>query len=71
MFDNFEWDYEHVPWYKLGFHLAQVVFAFTLWCLEIAVFRASDATITGGTGWTFACVCVPPDAFSTLVRLGH
>ncbi|KAK3327165.1 hypothetical protein B0T19DRAFT_154954 [Cercophora scortea] len=56
MWEGLEFDAEKVPAFKLGFHLAQLVFAFVLWCLEIAVFRASDAPITGSIGWTFG-VC--------------
>ncbi|KAK3684801.1 hypothetical protein B0T22DRAFT_198817 [Podospora appendiculata] len=56
MWEGLEFDAEKVPAFKLGFHLAQLVFAFVLWCLEIVVFRASDAPITGSIGWTFG-VC--------------
>ncbi|KAK3359321.1 hypothetical protein B0T25DRAFT_94266 [Lasiosphaeria hispida] len=56
MFDNFEFDPEQIPAIKLGLHIAQLVFAFVLWCLEIAVFKDNDSKVTGLAGWTFA-VC--------------
>jgi hypothetical protein len=59
MWEDFEFDAERIPAFKLGFHLAQVLFAFVLWCLEIAVFRAQDARIVGNNGWTFAVVRTP------------
>ncbi|KAM7204159.1 hypothetical protein V8F33_001794 [Rhypophila sp. PSN 637] len=56
MFESLEVNAEHIPAYKLGVHIAQVVFALVLWILEIVVFRAKDAPVTGAIGWTFA-VC--------------
>ncbi|EON97556.1 putative chaperone-binding protein [Phaeoacremonium minimum UCRPA7] len=53
---DFEWDSEQIPGYKLGLHILQILFAFTAWCLEIAVFRADDSKVNGRNGWTFA-VC--------------
>lgn len=57
MFESLEVNAEHIPAYKLGFHLAQIVFAIVLWILEIVVFRAKDTPVTGSIGWTFAVVC--------------
>ncbi|KAK0615992.1 hypothetical protein B0T17DRAFT_497284 [Bombardia bombarda] len=54
MWDDFELHAEQIPTWKLIFHVLQIVFAFVLWCLEIAVFRAADAPINGNNGWTFA-----------------
>jgi len=56
MWEALEVNAEHVPAFKLGFHLAQVVLALVLWCIEIAVFRAEGSTVTGNVGWTFAVV---------------
>ena len=56
MWEDFEVNAENIPSWKLGFHIAQIVFAFVLWCLEIAVFKDKDASINGNNGWTFACV---------------
>ena len=53
---DFEWDSEQIPGYKLGLHILQILFAFTAWCLEIAVFRADDSKVNGRNGWTFAVV---------------
>ncbi|KAK3378236.1 hypothetical protein B0H63DRAFT_241694 [Podospora didyma] len=55
MWEDFEVNAENIPSWKLGFHIAQIVFAFVLWCLEIAVFKDKDASINGNNGWTFAC----------------
>ncbi|GAB1314266.1 Chaperone-binding protein [Madurella fahalii] len=54
MWEDIEFDPEQIPAFKLGFHIAQIVFAFVLWCLEIAVFRNNEARIVGNNGWTFA-----------------
>jgi len=56
MWEDLELNAEHVPAFKLGFHIAQVVFALVLWCMEIAVFRADGSVVTGNVGWTFAVV---------------
>jgi len=56
MLEDLELNAEHVPAFKLGFHIAQIVFSLVLWCIEIAVFRADGSVITGNIGWTFA-VC--------------
>lgn len=56
MFEDTEFDPETVPLFKLGFHLAQIVFVVVLWILEIVVFRSQDSVINGNVGWTFA-VC--------------
>jgi len=53
MFENLELDPERIPLFKLIFHILQIVFAFVLWCLEIAVFKNSSAKIVGKNGWTF------------------
>lgn len=53
-----EFNYSHIPRYKLGLHIAQILFAFTAWCLGIAVFRAEGAAVAGGNGWTFGVVCL-------------
>ncbi len=57
MFEDFEVNPEHVPAVKLGLHIFQLVIAFILWCIEIAVFRNSDSIVNGQVGWTFAVVC--------------
>ncbi len=56
MWEDLELDPEKIPTFKLVFHSLQIVLAFVLWCLEIAVFRADQAKITGNNGWTFAVV---------------
>ncbi|PNH45173.1 hypothetical protein VD0004_g2672 [Verticillium dahliae] len=56
MFANFEWDPENVPMLKMGIHCLQILLAFVLWCLEIAVFVGDKAEVTGNNGWTFG-VC--------------
>lgn len=58
MFESLEVNAEHIPAYKLAAHLAQILFAVVLWILEIVVFRAKDALVTGSIGWTFAVVCL-------------
>ena len=58
MFENLELDPERIPLFKLIFHILQIVFAFVLWCLEIAVFKNSSAKIVGKNGWTFGVVCL-------------
>ncbi|KAK4453662.1 hypothetical protein QBC34DRAFT_394672 [Podospora aff. communis PSN243] len=55
-FEDLELNAEHVPKFKLAFHIGQIVFALVLWCMEIAVFRAEGSIVTGNVGWTFA-VC--------------
>jgi len=57
MWEDLEFDPEKIPAFKLGFHIAQIVCAFVLWCLEIAVFRAENSVVNGNVGWTFAVVC--------------
>jgi len=56
MFEDLEWDAEMVPGVKLGFHIAQILFGFACFCLEIAVFRGEGATVSGQNGWPFAVV---------------
>ncbi|KAK3945106.1 hypothetical protein QBC46DRAFT_133627 [Diplogelasinospora grovesii] len=56
VWEDIEFDPEQIPAFKLGFHLAQILFAFVAWCLEIAVLRAADSQVNGNNGWTFA-VC--------------
>lgn len=56
MFANFEWDPENVPMLKMGIHCLQILLAFVLWCLEIAVFVGDKAEVTGNNGWTFGVV---------------
>lgn len=51
-----ELDPEKIPLFKLIFHVAQIVLAFVVWCLEIAVFKADKVPINGQIGWTFAVV---------------
>lgn len=53
---EFEWDPEQLPNLKLGLHVAQMLFAFIIFCLEISVFRTADSLIVGNNGWPFA-VC--------------
>jgi hypothetical protein len=55
----FEIDPKLLPPLKLGLHCGQVLLSFVAWCLEIAVFRAENAKITGENGWTFAVVSLP------------
>ena len=55
MWEDLELNAEYIPSFKLGFHIAQFICAFVLFCLEIAVFRAKDSVINGNVGWTFAC----------------
>jgi hypothetical protein len=48
--------FQHI---KLGVHIAQMVFIFVAWVIEIAVFRSS-AKIDGRPGWFFGLVrCCP------------
>lgn len=54
MLDSFELDPEKIPLFKLIFHVGQILLAFSLWCMEIAVFRNPTARIVGSNGWTFA-----------------
>jgi len=51
---EFELDPEKIPLFKLIFHVGQILFAFVLWCMEIAVFRHPTSRIVGKNGWTFA-----------------
>ncbi|KAK4164265.1 hypothetical protein QBC43DRAFT_49142 [Cladorrhinum sp. PSN259] len=53
MWEDLELDPERIPLFKLIFHILQIVFAFVLWCLEIAVFKNDKAKIVGKNGWTF------------------
>ncbi|KAK0728389.1 hypothetical protein B0T26DRAFT_640112 [Lasiosphaeria miniovina] len=68
MWEDFEFDAERIPTLKLGFHLAQILFAFVLWALEIAVFKDKDSTINGNNGWTFAAffLSIPAWIFLTM-----
>lgn len=59
MWEDLELDPERIPAFKLAFHVAQILFAFVLWALEIAVFRADGAKVVGNNGWTFAAVRSP------------
>lgn len=56
---DFEWDPDNVPLAKLILHCSQILLAFVAWCLEIAVFNDSKASIVGDNGWTFAVVRFP------------
>ncbi|KAK0664014.1 hypothetical protein QBC41DRAFT_21460 [Cercophora samala] len=67
MWEDFELDAEQIPAFKLAFHIAQIVFAFVLWCLEIAVFRADSAKIVGNNGWTFAVFFLTVPAWIYLI----
>jgi hypothetical protein len=58
-FEDLELNAEHVPKFKLAFHIGQIVFSLVLWCMEIAVFRAEGSIVTGNVGWTFAVVRAP------------
>lgn len=60
MWEDLELDPERIPLFKLVFHSLQILFAFVLWCLEIAVFRAEGSKIVGNNGWTFAAVWASP-----------
>lgn len=57
MWEDLELDPERIPLFKLIFHSLQILFAFVLWALEIAVFRDKEAKIVGNNGWTFGVVC--------------
>ncbi|KAJ3478307.1 hypothetical protein NLG97_g8613 [Lecanicillium saksenae] len=50
-----EFDPDRVPFIKLGLHIVQIVLAFVLWVLEIAVFTGKGSKVVGNNGWTFAC----------------
>ncbi|KAL8410053.1 hypothetical protein RB594_008230 [Gaeumannomyces avenae] len=54
VWEDVEFDADKVPNIKLGLHIAQIVFGFVGWCLEIVVFRADGSLINGNVGWTFA-----------------
>lgn len=56
MFEDLEWNPDLVPPVKLGLHIAQMLFAFVIFCLGIAVFTAEDAAVVGQNGWTFGVV---------------
>lgn len=56
MMKSLEWNPDLVPPLKLGLHGAQILFSFIIFCLEISVFRAKNASIVGDNGWTFG-VC--------------
>lgn len=56
MFEDLEWNPDLVPPLKLGLHLAQILFAFIIFCLEIAVFRDDKSAVVGQNGWTFGVV---------------
>lgn len=58
--DEFEWDPENVPGLKLGLHIAQIVFAFIAFALEISVYKDPFSLIVGNNGWAFAVVCPIP-----------
>ncbi|CAI4213823.1 unnamed protein product [Parascedosporium putredinis] len=49
-------DPDRVPSAKMAVHGLQIVLVFVAWALEIAVFRDSEAKITGQNGWFFG-VC--------------
>jgi hypothetical protein len=55
-FNLSELDPEIVPNAKLGVHSFQIIFAFVIFCLEIAVFRSDGALIVGNNAWPFALV---------------
>ncbi|TVY92219.1 hypothetical protein LAWI1_G003054 [Lachnellula willkommii] len=50
-----EFGVQHLQMGKLGLHIAQAVFIFVAWVLDITVFRSS-ADIDGRVGWNFG-VC--------------
>lgn len=54
---RFEIDPDIVPNLKLGLHSFQIIISLVAWCLQIGVFNAKDAEVTGRNGWTFAVVC--------------
>jgi hypothetical protein len=53
---EFEWDPENVPGLKLGLHIAQILFGFIVFALEISVFKDKISIINGNNGWAFAVV---------------
>lgn len=56
VWEDVEFDADKVPNIKLALHIAQIIFGFVGWCLEIVVFRAEGSLINGNVGWTFAVV---------------
>lgn len=67
MWEDLELDPERIPTFKLVFHSLQIVLGFVSWCLEIAVFRADKAKITGNNGWTFGVFFLSVPAWIYLV----
>jgi hypothetical protein len=53
---RFDIDPDIVPNLKLGLHSFQIILSLVAWCLQIGVFNAKDAEVTGKNGWTFG-VC--------------
>lgn len=56
MWEDMELNTDHIPRFKLAFHIGQFVCTLVLWCMEIAVFRAEGSVVNGNVGWTFAVV---------------
>ncbi|KAK4127398.1 hypothetical protein N657DRAFT_641383 [Parathielavia appendiculata] len=67
MWEDLELDPERIPTFKLIFHSLQILFAFILWCIEIAVFRDSKSKIVGNNGWTFGVVFLSVPAWIYLM----
>lgn len=60
---RFDIDPDIVPNLKLGLHSFQIILSLVAWCLQIGVFNAKDAEVTGKNGWTFGVVCRHPNPF--------
>ncbi|PHH84753.1 hypothetical protein CDD83_1440 [Cordyceps sp. RAO-2017] len=71
---DLEWDPSHVPNVKLALHTIQILFTFTIWCLEIAVFVGRDAKIVVNNAWTFSVCFLSIPAWMYLImapRFAH
>ncbi|PFH56292.1 hypothetical protein XA68_16763 [Ophiocordyceps unilateralis] len=66
---NLEWDPDHVPRAKLVLHTLQILFVFTIWCLEIAVFAGKDAKIVVNNAFTFTMCFVTVPAWLFLMMV--
>jgi hypothetical protein len=53
----FEFEVHQFQYIKIGVHVAQGLFIFVSWAIEIAVFKAKDSKIDGRPGWYFGLVC--------------
>lgn len=67
-FIMFEFEVHQFQKIKIGVHIAQAVFIFVSWAIEIAVFKAKDSKIDGRPGWYFGLVCDLPTYCTGLCR---